>query len=383
MRKRNCHQNGSVTLDKRDGNWYYRWTDHESGKRKAKKLGEHKTKALAWRAAETYRLEANDELPDVISFRAAAEKYMRDEMPTRFSTSAGYRSWMNNYILPKWGATELRSVKAHAVEQWLKGLKVTRNETADGKPIKVETDMAGKSKANIKGVMACVFDYAMKLEMIETSRNPMELVTVRGIRRQSRPRILTVKEFAALLKAVEREPFKTMLLTDMCLGVRCSELCALKWLDVDWEELTISIRRGIVAGHIDETKTKYSEAPVPMNAALAEVLLTWKRTTEFSKETDWVWASPFTAGEMPYWGWRIQQNILAPAAVKAGLGEGLGWHTLRHTYRSWLDHTGASMGEMMELMRHASIQTTMNVYGGAMSEGKRKANDKVVRMAIR
>jgi integrase len=31
-----------------------------------------------------------------------------------------------------------------------------------------------------------------------------------------------------------------------------------------------------------------------------------------------------------------------------------------------------------ELMRHASIQTTMNVYGRAMTETKRQANSQVV-----
>ena len=35
-----------------------------------------------------------------------------------------------------------------------------------------------------------------------------------------------------------------------------------------------------------------------------------------------------------------------------------------------------------ELMRHASIQTTMNVYGEAMSDSKRAANTKVVEMVL-
>jgi integrase len=36
--------------------------------------------------------------------------------------------------------------------------------------------------------------------------------------------------------------------------------------------------------------------------------------------------------------------------------------SFRHTYRSRLDETGAPMTVQQELMRHASIQTTMNVY---------------------
>lgn len=36
------------------------------------------------------------------------------------------------------------------------------------------------------------------------------------------------------------------------------------------------------------------------------------------------------------------------------------------------------MKVQQELMRHASIQTTMNVYGRAMTDSKRKANSQVV-----
>ena len=69
--------------------------------------------------------------------------------------------------------------------------------------------------------------------------------------------------------------------------------------------------------------------------------------------------------------------------VAAGkLGE-IGWHTFRHTYRSWLDETGVPMKVQHELVRHASIQTTMNVNGQAMSSLKREANGKIVEMVLK
>ena len=60
----------------------------------------------------------------------------------------------------------------------------------------------------------------------------------------------------------------------------------------------------------------------------------------------------------------------------AGKYGSVGWHTFRHTYRSWLDDTGAPMGVQQKLMRHAQISTTMNVYGNALMEAKREANSK-------
>lgn len=55
--------------------------------------------------------------------------------------------------------------------------------------------------------------------------------------------------------------------------------------------------------------------------------------------------------------------------------------TLAHG--SWLDETGAPMKVQQELMRHASIQTTMNVYRQAMSSPKRETNGKVVEMVLK
>jgi integrase len=88
---------------------------------------------------------------------------------------------------------------------------------------------------------------------------------------------------------------------------------------------------------------------------------------EFSADSDFVFASPFMAGEKPYTPWNMQHNHLSPAAVKAGLGP-IGWHTLRHTYRAWLGDNGEALTVQKELMRHASIQTTLNTYGGGMMD---------------
>jgi integrase len=86
----------------------------------------------------------------------------------------------------------------------------------------------------------------------------------------------------------------------------------------------------------------------------------------------------------PYWQESICADHIKPAAVKAGVGTNIGWHTFRHTYRTWLDSTGAPIAMQRELMRHASIETTMNVYGRAvMSDAKRQANSQVVQMALR
>ncbi|MBZ5584932.1 MAG: hypothetical protein LAQ30_22525 [Acidobacteriia bacterium] len=48
-----------------------------------------------------------------------------------------------------------------------------------------------------------------------------------------------------------------------------------------------------------------------------------------------------------------------------------------------LHHQVTRQTVQRELMRHASIQTTMNVYGRAMTDSKRKANSNVVQMVLK
>ncbi|HYG99294.1 MAG TPA: tyrosine-type recombinase/integrase, partial [Terriglobales bacterium] len=84
----------------------------------------------------------------------------------------------------------------------------------------------------------------------------------------------------------------------------------------------------------------------------------------------------------PFWASEVQKDYLIPAGKKAGITN-LGWHTFRHTYRSFLDATGAPIGVQQKLMRHAQVSTTMNVYGNAQMDSKRKAHGNVVRMVLK
>ena len=136
------------------------------------------------------------------------------------------------------------------------------------------------------------------------------------------------------------------------------------------------VQRSVVGGRVDDVKTEYSRDDVPLDARLAEVLLHWRSVSIFPRDEDWLFANPVTG--RPYHQESLQKSQIKRAAKLAGLGEEIGWHTFRHSYRSWLDETGAPMKVQQELMRHASIQTTMNVYGRAMTETKRRANSQVV-----
>ncbi|MGC0771322.1 MAG: tyrosine-type recombinase/integrase, partial [Candidatus Acidiferrum sp.] len=95
--------------------------------------------------------------------------------------------------------------------------------------------------------------------------------------------------------------------------------------------------------------------------------------------SEWVFPSKRTG--MPSHPWSAQRRWLIRAGEKAGVGR-LGWHSFRHTYSTLLNEYGTDIKVQQELLRHADIRTTMNIYTRAVPERLRKANRKVVRLLL-
>jgi integrase len=328
-------------------------------------LDQYSTKAKAQKAAEALRLSLNSDYVPTSSttFGTLVDRYMLEAMPDRYSTSQSYKSYLNGHIKPKWGEYDLGNLGRNPflVEKWLRDLP-----------------KAPKTKAHIKGLMHRLYEYAMKWRMMSIQRNPMELVEVKGVsKRMRKPRVLTVKQYHLLLPLIP-EPYRTMVVLAQCIGLRISEILGLQWRDIDFHSRVLRAQRGVVQGRVDRVKSEYSEDDVPLDPAVVQLLLIWRKTCPPTSE-GWLFPNPTTA--KPYHASEICKNYIRPAGEKLGIGK-IGWHTFRHTYRTLLDETGAPMKVQQELMRHANIQTTMNVYGSAMLESKRTANSKIVRMML-
>jgi integrase len=170
------------------------------------------------------------------------------------------------------------------------------------------------------------------------------------------------------------EPFSTLALLSVCLGLRISEALALRWCDIDWLGSTLSIRRAIVERHVDVPKTENSAETMTLSRELLFRLQLWRQLTQFPAEQDWLFASPSKIGRLPYsytGVWRELQR----AAEAAGIGR-LGTHSFRHTYRSWLDQVGTQLAVQQKAMRHTDIRTTM-IYGDVVDGRIGQALEKV------
>jgi len=414
--------------------WEYRYQDPTTGKRKSMFLSTEKfpTQVAVERHLEAFVLKLNAENPTLAilepTFNAVLGRFIEEERlleiksvrpgettdgveELSYSTASGYLSNIKR-IREKWGTTRISRMKPVKIQEWLKGL-----------------DLAPKTKGHIKALLHRLFEKAMFWEIVEWQRNPMELVEIRGIsKRRKKPLIFTVDQFFLGFELVP-QPYRMMVFLAVCSGVRAEEVLAIEKPDLHFETLSLLLFRAVVHGRVKFVKTEYSEDELPLDPDLAAILLDWMRQTERDArerfestgievaKSDLLFPSPVTGRH--YHASPIQQDYIRPAwccvvaCPECGAGPGvwcltnspvpngkrlpihdarwdaagkfghIGWHTFRHTYRSWLDDTGAPIGIQQKLMRHAQVSTTMNVYGNALMESKREANSKVVKMALR
>jgi integrase len=371
-RKRRTYQFGWLERQERNGRpamWLYRYREMNAEGHYRKRcitLGsveEFPSEALAWRAAEHLRLHANRANPQarIPTVQAVADRYRNEVLPhrTRLSTRTFYRPWLDRYILPQWGAYRLSDVRILAVEEWLNGLELKK-----------------KSKQHIRSLLQRLFHYAMKWELVELGENPMRNVDIFDDEEDaSQKRVLSPAEFQAILQELP-EPYRMMAVLGCCLGLRVSEILGLQWQDFRWKELELKVERAVVLGEVGRVKTKKSKSVLPLDPELATTLLEFeRRTAPEDLPTSWVFANPSRG--TPWRPSHIQQTYVRPAGRKVLGEDGLGWHNLRHTFSSMLRSLGTDIKVQQELLRHADVRTTLNIYTQAPSVEKRAAASRV------
>ena len=363
--KRRRYQYGSLTKKSNrlsDDVWQFRFYETTQEGRQYRRsttigtIAQYPTKTDALRIIEPLRLRLNlhHRFGRPISIGALIDHYIERELPERrHSTQQSHSSTLKRWILPRWGDRPLEEIKPVAVEEWLRSLT-----------------LAPKTKVNLRSLFHLIYEHARRWEL--TDRNPIDLVRQRGGRRCI-PRVLTPGEIRLLLAQLI-EPYHTMVLVAACLGLRASEIMGLQWQDFNWEDLTVFIKRGVVNGRSGDTKTEASQKSLPIDPRLARSLQELLKRNLHIDPQDWVFANH---GGRPRGQQNILQRHLRPAALRAGIGK-IGWHTFRHSYSTMLRGAGTDIKVQQELLRHSTIQSTLNTYTQAVSEQKRAANTIVV-----
>ena len=198
---------------------------------------------------------------------------------------------------------------------------------------------------------------------------------------KSNIKILTEKEQKTLTKYLLSTitPDKLGILLALYTGIRCGELCALKWQDIDLPSGIVTINKTmqrIQCGSggsktkivVTSPKTANSNRIIPLPLFLIRIL----KKAESKDKNVFLLTGKSTKGIEP----RQAQNVLNKCLQDCMIGK-INFHALRHTFASRCIELGVDYKTLSEILGHANVTTTMNLYVHSSTDLKRREMNKL------
>ena len=237
-------------------------------------------------------------------------------------------------------------------------------DTLSGKPA------SGTYLGHIHEFLGGMYKHAVQEGVVAES--PLSAVT-RPRRDTEERTALTATQARAFIAALDpMDTHHLAYLLAVTMGLRCGEVCALSWEDVDLEAGVLHVAHSYDnQRNLKGPKTEAGNRYLPMPAMVAEALAARRAERGAAcpiAGTDPVITTRAGARVTPYrmdhW-WSADRERL-------GAG-GLHFHDLRHTYISLLAQEGVHPKVMQVLAGHETAQITMDVYAHVNLDSKREA----------
>jgi integrase len=323
-------------LSKHSNGTYYLWFDNEHGKRQ--KVSTHcKCKTDAVRFLQSFRKDEYERAKRAKKKQAAVFikeflEYAKGNFADR--TLIIYRSTLKHFISIIGDLPLLSITPQHFDAYKTERLKTTKLRSKDTvKPVTVNIEL--------RALRAC-FNTAYRWKLIPI--NPFagqKLVPVP----EHLPVFFSKSDFRNLLAVIKEGWLRDTVVFATLTGLRRGEIVNLRWQDVDLKRRVIQIQSN------PTFKTKQGQKRViPLNDT-AFYLLQAKHGKDTSEYI-------FTLnGKKIFDSWLT--HAFKQAVKDAKLQDGrLHFHSLRHTFASWLVQDGVSLYEVQKLLGHSSSSTT-------------------------
>ncbi len=382
MSKRGAGE-GSIYRRASDGKYVaaVTWVEPTTGSRQRKVFyGRTRAEASAELTAAIARREAGEPVADV---RATLGDWVRTWLESsvaassrRASTKALYRHLVDRYIAPsRLAARRLDQLRPSHLEEFVLDLGATRLKAR--RPDDASATVAPATVQRTFAVVRMALDGAVREGLL--ARNPAA-----GIRPPSVPRtharFLTPAELAALFDAARHTRDYPLIAFLAATGARKGEALALRWVDVDLTKHTLAIGGTLtrVDGRLVRTEPKTASSrrslPIPEPVAtLLESVAARHEQERANAANVWDESGLVFTTEL---GRPIDPRNALPSvtrsAERAGL-TGVTVHTLRHTAATTMLEAGVHLKAVSELLGHADIRITADVYGHVSTDVARAA----------
>ncbi len=240
-----------------------------------------------------------------------------------------FRAW----IMPLLGDTPIRDLNTTHVESLLSNMR--------------KAGKANRTQVHLRGILNVIINAAIQEGFFE-GINPCQRVKVKKKDNQ-RVRFFSAEEATQLLEVLKARSMQLhdeALLSLFC-GLRAKEIFLLTWADVDFDNHQIFIRDP--KNHKDRFAFMTSEVE-----AMLRLRSRGQRPSSyvFPKEDGGYQKSVST----------IYRDVIKELGFNEGISDRrlkVVFHTLRHTFASWLVQDGTPLFTVSKLMGHSSIQMTM------------------------
>lgn len=274
-----------------------------------------------------------------ITFDDMSAKWLGTLTDKAPSTINGYRKINNRYLLPKLGTLPIADIKYTDLKLLLASFAVS-----------------AKTRNNIMSVIRQVFEIAFIDGEIDN--NPTDKLTSAKIQKEP-PDPFTLDEAEQILAHLGThypEPIQNYFELAFFAGLRTSELIALQWGDIDWNENSLRVQRAKVLQQIKSTKT-YVVRDVELNSRALSALKRQKKHTFLASE--WVFLNPNTG--KPFIDDRpVRRWAFTPTLKKLGIRHRPAYNT-RHTCATIMLMAGSNPAWAAKQLGH-SIKMFLETY---------------------
>ncbi|TNG94054.1 DUF3596 domain-containing protein [Pasteurellaceae bacterium USgator11] len=173
----------------------------------------------------------------------------------------------------------------------------------------------------------------------------------------------TPEEVRLILDNCRYQQWRNLFLFALRTGLRSSELCALRWIDIDFNAKTAHIQKAKVVGVIKGTKTKAGNRVIELDTLAISALLDQKN---FTNSHDFIFNDPKT--KKPWAGAdAIRKKAWLPTLKQAAIRYRNPYQT-RHTFATMHISNGANLFWLSKQMGHKGPEMLFRTYGSYLKE---------------
>ena len=333
------------------------------GNRKRKTFNFNGTKSEAIKKeaelkTEFYHIGESKKISD-LTFKDLSEIFIERYCKPNISliTTHGYQKTLKK-VLPIIGSRKLKVGK-------------------DGK------ELGYHSNYNIYKLINVMFNQAIRWEIIDKNPN---VKANKPKREHKEKNFYDLNQVKKLLDVLDNESIKYKLLITLALdsGARRSEICALRWSDIDLDSRMMSITKSlkVIEGTIDEktTKTESSIRTIKLSESTINLLKEykeWQKAYKLINKQRWIGKEDriFTDIRGSYMFPGTCDHILRKIVKKYNL-DPICFHELRHTCASLLINSGVDPKSVSKRLGHSDTSITMEIYTHAFEESKNACADR-------